>query len=97
MMRWLSLSVLWATILAMILLGVSVTMAACPPDRPQERMVTTTMQTCTLLACLGPLICPDDETKNCYRGVAMNCNTCTPIIESICLSDTEMTAAKQRK
>lgn len=83
-------------LVALLLLGAAA-LAQCPADRPIERAVMTSMATCTLPACTGPLICPDDNSKSCYRGPARDCNTCTPVIQTLCLSAEELAAAKQRK
>ncbi len=73
----------------------------CPVDRPFKRTVAdyTKPVTCTLLACIGKLICPDDGDKlsgaECYYGPATDCNKCTGGgVTEICLSAAELEKAR---
>jgi hypothetical protein len=66
----------------------------CPFERPIERTIATS-QTCTLIACLGRLVCPLRTPGECYRLPADNCNTCTPQRTIICLTPEEALEAER--
>ena len=66
----------------------------CPSNRPNLVTVGTGIMTCTLLACVGPLICPPDG--DCVRAPAKDCNSCQEEKQALCLTDEELKAARSR-
>jgi hypothetical protein len=73
----------------------------CPADRPHRVEIDIDMMNCTLLACLGPLLCEEKETTTagtitlCGRGPVSDCNTCTRAVTVACLSDDDLKAARK--
>lgn len=66
--------------------------ADCPPDRPHKRSVTERSNTCTLLACMGRLVCPEGGGA-CWM-VTQDCNRCNePVTYDVCLSDADLQKA----
>lgn len=64
----------------------------CPPQKPHKRIVEGQFSTCTLVACIGKLICDDAK---CWRGPATDCNTCSRSPDTeICLSSEELERAR---
>jgi len=76
----------------------------CPPDRPIKKMVATGTITCTARACLGGLHCPVPgepppvgvPVGACYRVPDNSCNTCTPQVAELCLSQEEYDEALRK-
>lgn len=86
-----------------LLVGAGVAMAGeCPPDRPIKRTVASSTMTCTLMACVGKLTCPNNLPgsyppllgADCYYAPAAPCNTCKADVTEICLSPAELKAAE---
>jgi hypothetical protein len=69
----------------------------CPAERPIARKVidySVPIQ-CTLMACIGELVCPKDEDQPCVRLPTNNCNHCTePATVIQCFSADEMIKVK---
>lgn len=66
--------------------------AECPPDKPNKRIIEGQVVSCTLVSCLGKLIC---DGQKCWHGIAADCNICTRAPDrEICLSDDELAKAK---
>lgn len=73
------------------------TSTACPLERPIRKTVDSGFATCTLVACVGKLVCPPDVAPGmpeCYRMPASDCNTCTRSVTDICLSQEELDRAR---
>ena len=71
--------------------------AVCPSDKPIRKTVDTGFGTCTLMACIGRLVCPPSVSPGdpeCFRAPAKDCNTCTRTIVEICLSQDELERAR---
>ncbi len=78
--------------------------AECPPDRPIKKTVQQFggVVICTLMVCIGKLICPDGGNKlngtDCYYGPASDCNKCSgPAPEERCFTQAEIDAAAPPK
>ena len=68
--------------------------AICPPERPIQRLMDNGIASCTLLVCLGKLVCPADQSQPCYRLPAGDCNTCTHSYSTLCMTPEEAEKAK---
>lgn len=69
----------------------------CPSDKPIRKTVDMGIVSCTLLACLGKLVCPHSvppTSPECFRMPASDCNTCTRGFSHICLSQDELDKAR---
>jgi hypothetical protein len=86
------------TMLVLFAFGITAANSAdCPPERPIKRTLSTGMMNCTLVACIGKLVCPPNPPPGmaeCFRMPASDCNTCTPVTTEICLSQAELDKAR---